>query len=215
MFGASKQQCTVVAEGMKIEGNVTAEGTVQINGQLEGEIHCTSLIVARGARVAGIILAKSVVVDGLVEGPIQAEDVVLKAQAHVVGDITCQSVTIERGAFVEGRLLRSLNGGGVDETKLKALETAREEEARHLAGAEVSTRKAELVVEARHLSGNPDLLIDDALAFMAKRGNPQAKAFVTAHPEEHYHRLLKLVATAAAGLDRKMPAPVTARVAGQ
>jgi cytoskeletal protein CcmA (bactofilin family) len=185
MFGA-KQECTVVAAGMKIVGNVTAEGTVQINGELEGEIHCNALIVARGGRVTGKIVADSVTVDGLVDGPIQAGDVVLKAQAHVVGDIACKSVAIERGAFVEGRLLRSLalNGGGVDEAK--ALETARAEEARLIAGAEASTRKAELVVEARHLSGDPDLLIDDALAFLAKRGNTQAKAFLTAHPEEHH-----------------------------
>lgn len=185
MFGA-KQECTVVAAGMKIVGNVTAEGAVQVNGQIDGEIHCNSLVISRGGRVSGMIAADNIVVDGVVEGPIQAVDVVLKAQAHVVGDIACKSVAIERGAFVEGRLLRSmaLNGGEIDEAKLEALETAREDEARLIAGAEASTRKAELVIEARHLSGDPDLLIDDALAFLAKRGNTQAKAFLAANTDE-------------------------------
>ena len=39
-------------------------------------------------------------------------------------------------------------------------------------------RKAELVVEARHLSGNPILLVDEALTYLAKRGNAQAKAIL-------------------------------------
>ena len=87
---------------------------------------------------------------------------------------------------VEGRLLRSmaLNGSEADEAKLKALEATREDEARLIAGAEASTRKAELVIEARHLAGDPDLLIDDALAFLAKRGNTQAKALLAANTDE-------------------------------
>ena len=176
----AKGDCTTIAEKMKIIGNIIAEGTVEVKGQVEGEIHCTTLVVMRNAKVVGKIAAENIVVDGLVEGPIQAADVVLKAQARVIGDIACQAVVIERGAFVEGRLLRSLelNGGDVDEAKLKAVEMAREGAAKAVAGAEVSTRKAELVVEARHLSGNPDLQFDDALAFLAKRGNAQAKAFL-------------------------------------
>ena len=35
---ASKQRGTVIAEGLKIVGSVTAEGLVEVNGQIEGEI---------------------------------------------------------------------------------------------------------------------------------------------------------------------------------
>ena len=68
---ASKQRGTVIAEGLKIVGRVTAEGLVEVNGQIEGEIDCTSLIISRKAHVAGTIQAERVVVDGTVEGPIQ------------------------------------------------------------------------------------------------------------------------------------------------
>jgi cytoskeletal protein CcmA (bactofilin family) len=66
---ASKQRGTVIAEGLKIVGRVTAEGLVEVNGQIEGEIHCTSLVISRKAHVAGTIQAERVVVDGTVEGP--------------------------------------------------------------------------------------------------------------------------------------------------
>jgi cytoskeletal protein CcmA (bactofilin family) len=86
MFGL-RPRGTVIAEGLKIMGSVTAEGLVEVNGQIEGELHCTSLIMSRKAHIAGAITAERVVVDGRIEGPIQAVDVILKSQAHVVGDI--------------------------------------------------------------------------------------------------------------------------------
>ena len=47
---APRLQGTVIAKGLKIVGSVTAEGLVEVNGQIEGELHCTSLVIApRGA----------------------------------------------------------------------------------------------------------------------------------------------------------------------
>jgi cytoskeletal protein CcmA (bactofilin family) len=102
MFGL-RRGGTVIGNGLKIVGNVTAEGLVEVNGQIEGDLHCTSLIVSPNAQVVGSITAERVVVNGRVEGPIQGGDVVLKSRAHVVGDIHHQSLTIEKGAYFEGR----------------------------------------------------------------------------------------------------------------
>lgn len=178
-------QCTRIAEKMRIAGNISTEGTVEVNGEIDGEVRCTMLIVTRNARVTGKVVADSVVVDGVIVGPIEAVDVELKSQAHVLGDIACQAVVIERGACVEGRLLRSLgfNGGEIDEARLEAMEAARAEEAKLCAGAEESTRKAELVIEARHLSGNPNLMAEEALTYLAMRGNTQAKALLNGSDE--------------------------------
>ena len=93
MFG-SKNCGTVIAKGLKIVGTVTAEGLVEVNGRVDGELHCTSLVISRGAHVAGTIAAGRVVVDGNVEGPIQGGDVILKSKAHVVGDIHHQSLSM-------------------------------------------------------------------------------------------------------------------------
>jgi cytoskeletal protein CcmA (bactofilin family) len=35
---ASQQRGTVIAEGLKIVGTVTAEGLAEVNGQIEGEL---------------------------------------------------------------------------------------------------------------------------------------------------------------------------------
>ena len=52
---APRQQGTVIAKGLKIVGSVTAEGLVEVNGQIEGELHCTSLVIARGAHIRRIL----------------------------------------------------------------------------------------------------------------------------------------------------------------
>jgi cytoskeletal protein CcmA (bactofilin family) len=112
---ASQQQGTVIAEGLKIVGNVTAEGLVEVNGQIEGELHCTSLVITRGAHVTGIVVAERVVVNGKVEGPIQGGEVILKSHAHVVGDIHHQSLAIEGGAFFDGRSVQIRGNGQMPE----------------------------------------------------------------------------------------------------
>ena len=106
MFG-NKRNVTVIADGLKIVGSVTAEGVVEVDGQVEGEVHCTSLIVSRDAQIAGTITADRIVVDGRVEGPIKGGDVILKSQARVAGDIHHRSLTIEKGALFDGRSMQT------------------------------------------------------------------------------------------------------------
>ncbi len=120
---ASRQRGTVIAKGLKIVGSVTAEGLVEVNGQIEGELHCTSLVIARGAQVSGTVEAERVVVDGNVEGPIHGGDVMLKSQAHVVGDIHHQSLAIQKGAFFDGRSVRE-SGQALEKIKARSMETA-------------------------------------------------------------------------------------------
>ena len=100
---------TVIAEGLTIVGRVAADGLVEVNGQVEGELSCISLVVSSKARIKGRIEAEQVTVNGNVEGPIRGASVLLKSRAVVVGDIESQSLAIERGAYFEGRSMR-VNG---------------------------------------------------------------------------------------------------------
>lgn len=100
MFG-SRRGGTVIAEGLKIVGTVTAEGLVEVNGQIEGELHCTSLITSRKAHVAAAVEAGRVVVDGRVEGPIQGGDVVLKSQGMSLAISITNLLPLRRGPILK------------------------------------------------------------------------------------------------------------------
>ena len=101
----------VIDKKLKIVGSVTAEGLVWVYGQINGELHCTSLVIDRDAHICGTVTAERVVVDGKVEGPIQGGKVVLKSRAQVVGDIHHQSLAIESGAFLDGRSVQVCGNG--------------------------------------------------------------------------------------------------------
>ena len=88
---------------------------MEVNGQIDGELHCTSLVIARGAQVKGTVAAERVVVDGKVEGPIQGGEVTLKSHAHVVGDVHHQSLAIESGAYFDGRSVQVRENGQASE----------------------------------------------------------------------------------------------------
>ena len=103
---------TVIGSGLKIVGNVSAEGLVEVHGQIEGDVSCTSLVISPNAQIHGSVAAEKVVVNGRVEGPIQGGDVLLKSKAHVVGDIRHQSLTIEKGAYFDGRATQAHGANG-------------------------------------------------------------------------------------------------------
>ena len=110
---------TTIAEGLKILGHVTADGLVDVRGQIEGEIECTALIVSRKAIVRGTISAERVQVDGRVEGPITGRDVILKSGAHVIGDICHETLVIESGAHFDGSSKKSVSGLGESQSTLE------------------------------------------------------------------------------------------------
>jgi cytoskeletal protein CcmA (bactofilin family) len=102
-----KRRGTIIAEGLRIKGSVSAQGLVEVNGQIEGDVHCTSLFVSPQAAINGGVEADHIVVNGRVEGPIRGGEVTLKSHAHVVGDIQTEHLSIERGAHFDGRSICS------------------------------------------------------------------------------------------------------------
>ncbi len=110
---ASKHTNTVIAKGLRIIGNISSDGAVQVNGQIDGDLNCASLTVLPKAFIHGGVKAQTVVVNGKVEGPIMGQDVVLKSRAFVTGDIQAQTLAIEPGAHFEGHALRECLGGSL------------------------------------------------------------------------------------------------------
>ena len=104
---ASKMVPSIIGEDLNIRGNVTAKGEIQVDGQIEGDIRCGSLLVGDKSLVTGGVVAEDVVVRGRIVGSINGLRITLQAQSHVEGDIVHQSLAIEQGAYFEGKSRRS------------------------------------------------------------------------------------------------------------
>jgi len=106
---ASKMVPSIIGEDLTINGNVTSKGEIQVDGEIQGDINCGSLLLGDKSQVIGGVLAEDVVVRGRVVGSIRGLRVTLQAQSHVEGDIFHQSLAIEQGAYFEGKSRRSDN----------------------------------------------------------------------------------------------------------
>ncbi len=95
---------SIIGPDLKITGNVISRGRVRLEGAIEGDMRCTSLIVSQTGTVTGGIVAGEVAVFGRVAGTIKGERVNLYATAHVEGDITHQGIGVEMGTHYDGRL---------------------------------------------------------------------------------------------------------------
>ena len=98
---------SVIGPDLIIHGNLSSKGQVQIDGEVQGDIHGTHIVVGERARITGGIVSEEVVVRGHVMGSIRGKRVMLQAQSHVEGDIYHQALAIEQGAFFEGKSRRS------------------------------------------------------------------------------------------------------------
>ncbi len=96
---------SILAEGLKIEGNVISEGKIRIDGTVEGDVNGECVIFGESSVVKGNVKAKSVVIMGSVEGNIEAERLELKRSARVKGDISSEELSVEPGASIEGKIL--------------------------------------------------------------------------------------------------------------
>jgi cytoskeletal protein CcmA (bactofilin family) len=108
-----------LGEGTEFKGVITFEGTVRVDGILEGDVITNdTLIIGTAARVKANIQAGVVVVMGELEGKIEAkEKCEIRVGSHVKGEIFTPSIYIEEGAVFEGTSHMIENNGEV-ETKL-------------------------------------------------------------------------------------------------
>ena len=94
-----------LGKGTKIVGKLNFEGSVRIEGQIEGEIAAQdTLTIGESAVVKAKVTGTSVIVHGQVTGDIQARTrLELRAPSKVVGNINSGSLVIHEGAVFEGQ----------------------------------------------------------------------------------------------------------------
>jgi cytoskeletal protein CcmA (bactofilin family) len=97
---------SVIGPDLTINGNLISKGEVQIDGEVQGDIQGTYVVIGEKARITGGIVAEEIVVRGHVMGSVRGKRVMLQSSSHVEGDIFHQALAIEQGAFFEGKSRR-------------------------------------------------------------------------------------------------------------
>ena len=106
---AGNSRRSVLHEGITIKGEWTSDGIVDFGGTFEGDITVDTLVLARTGKIKGNVRARSVTIEGRLEGTISAISVALKTSAQVTADIVAQKLVIESGAMIEGHVTSRSN----------------------------------------------------------------------------------------------------------
>lgn len=97
---------SLIAEDVTLEGSVSGEAELHIDGVIKGDVRVCRLSVGETATIEGTVTAETVECRGRVIGAIVAKQVRLYGTAHVDGDITHEQLAMEPGAFFQGRSLK-------------------------------------------------------------------------------------------------------------
>lgn len=98
---------SLVDDRLTIRGEIDTDGTVRIDGRIEGTIHrAGTLIVGAGGGVIGDVEAREVIVAGVIEGNVRASGrVEIEAGAAVHGEIRADAMQLHEGGAVHGLVL--------------------------------------------------------------------------------------------------------------
>ena len=101
----------LIGAGTIIDGDITTNGDMRIDGTLKGSINVKGkLVVGTSGSVEGEIICQNADISGTVKGKIGVAEILsLKASAKLTGDIITNKIAVEPGAMFTG----SCSMGGV------------------------------------------------------------------------------------------------------
>lgn len=116
---------TLIGEGTVITGEIRFSDGLRIDGELHGNVTSVGdghslLVISDKARVHGKVRAGHVIINGSVEGPVMAEELLeLQPKARIVGDVRYEALEMHQGATIDGEL-RALKSEAKPGLKLAA-----------------------------------------------------------------------------------------------
>lgn len=93
-----------IAKGTIIEGNISAEGDLRIEGKINGTVICNSkLVVGKTGYIEGSVDARNATVEGEISGNVITRELLqVDPTGKITGDIITQKLVVQMGAVFTG-----------------------------------------------------------------------------------------------------------------
>jgi cytoskeletal protein CcmA (bactofilin family) len=116
---------SMIGADIVVTGNIEAEVDLQIEGRVNGDVRCATLILGEHSCVNGNVYAQRVRVSGTIEGSVETRDLAVEATARVSGQITYERLRVANGGIVEGSMTVKVSEEPLAEaSRLKLVEPA-------------------------------------------------------------------------------------------
>ena len=96
---------SVISEQCQFQGTLDLQGSIRIDGNLEGNIDNAKLVtISRTGAMKGDLSGQGAVIMGKMEGDICVEEIEILSEANLKGNIRTKSILIEKGAKVNATI---------------------------------------------------------------------------------------------------------------
>lgn len=105
---------SIIGPGMTIVGDCETDGTIRVEGTVEGSIRAgKAVVIGKQGRVKGDVETQDAVISGRVEGTLTAASrLELQATCHIEGQVFTRRMQLEEGAVLNGSVKMGENVKG-------------------------------------------------------------------------------------------------------
>ena len=104
-----KTSPTIIGAGCKLTGDIKTDHTVQIHGHVVGNITADTVIIGRGGKVIGKIVANDLFLHGSLDGPATVNTANVFSNAQMTGVLSYYTLNITGNTGLECKLAKRKN----------------------------------------------------------------------------------------------------------
>lgn len=94
---------SIIASDLKIVGNLICGGSIEIEGEIEGNVTCQNVTIRRTGAINGDVTAEIIHIDGEISGLVKGKHITLSDSGRVTGVIMYESLSVKDGAYIDGQ----------------------------------------------------------------------------------------------------------------
>ena len=84
----------------KFKGNYHGSGSMVLTGTFDGNLSVDNLLIAKSGKFLGKVIAKNIVVEGILKADVEVDKIEVKADGSVEGDLMYRHLVIDEGGFL-------------------------------------------------------------------------------------------------------------------
>lgn len=103
---SAKTSPTIIGAGCKLTGDIKTEHSVQIHGVVFGSVYADTVVIGRGGRVVGKVVAQNFFLHGMMEGPATVDTANVFNNAQMTGTLSYRTLNITGNNGLECKLTK-------------------------------------------------------------------------------------------------------------
>ena len=105
MFDKKEKIESFIGKNSQFKGDISCKGTVRVDGSLIGNVNADWVVIGLKGVLKGNITASGIIVGGMVEGILEAKEVVqIERKGKVKGDIKTSKFSVADGGLIDGKI---------------------------------------------------------------------------------------------------------------